>query len=952
MTPDIELLTQYARERDEAAFAELVRRHLDHVHSTALRLVAGDSHLAEDVAQAVFGDLARKARSLGHLQTLSGWLHQSARFAAAKLVRSEQRRRHREQASIAMPSHTPDPDWSELRPIIDHAIAELPESERGALLLRFFEKKPFTEVGAVLGISENAARMRIDRALEKLRARLAARGLASSAAILGSALAQNVVQTAPAALGTKISARAVTLGTAGSTGILSWFASLSTGGRIAVGSALLVGLTFVGIVLHQNANSNRAKPALSTDQASLAPSSSLMRTAVAKNSRKATQPDSNLLELLFVDAQTGQPVTNTTARLSGWEKGAQTLVKKEVTLEQGRCRAPFKKELGFFWVITRLEGYADTRLQWTPRLGDVIPDSYTLRLVRPVFLSGRVVDPAGKPVAGSEIGFGPGAAPNDASHEDHHIFESPELADANGHWAMKYLAADVLPRLYAAASHSNYSRASVHVGSEPAAAQQMLDGTFVFRLGETMTVRGRVVDPDGLPVADAVVRVGRLDTVDTREGRSAMDGSFAVAGCSLKREPVTAEAVGYAPAVLTLDIRSQQEPILLRLENGKSLHLQIVNEQGESISGARAGYHPFGNERRGIPPQVEFTATSDANGVIIWENAPDDELEFGFYATGYGEKRGVVVRRESEEERIVLKREFVIAGTVRDADSGELLPRFRLRVGYPAQPGGQIEPRWIDIDRFAPLFTGGKFRHSLTEGGDLGAGKYIFQFEAEGHKPQVSRVYQVDAGEVQVDIRLDRADETTVGVYTPQGALATQAHVGLFDKTNRLRVGPAGFASEQSASVPPWLRQTDDKGCFGLPKDDAIHQIAVAHPQGYIEVAADELRKTRGVRLQPWARVEGIVRQGGAPVVNVPVSIQRKFPETGDPRLLSLEFYNARTDEEGRFTFPCVPPATFELSVSKESPGLVTSRRVLEFETQPGVTNQLQVDTGLTASRE
>src|SRR3954464_4829562 len=107
MMPDIELLTRYAREREGAGFGELVRRHLDHVHSTALRLVGGDSHLAEDVAQAVFSDLARKASSLRHFRALSGWPHQSARFAAAKLVRSEQRRRQREQASISMPSHAP-----------------------------------------------------------------------------------------------------------------------------------------------------------------------------------------------------------------------------------------------------------------------------------------------------------------------------------------------------------------------------------------------------------------------------------------------------------------------------------------------------------------------------------------------------------------------------------------------------------------------------------------------------------------------------------------------------------------------------------------------------------------------------------------------------------------------------------------------------------------------------
>ena len=481
----------------------------------------------------------------------------------------------------------------------------------------------------------------------------------------------------------------------------------------------------------------------------------------------------------------------------------------------------------------------------------------------------------------------------------------------------------------------------------------MLDGTFVFHLGETVTVRGRVVDPAGLPVADAVVRVGRLATVDTREARSAADGSFAVTGCSPTREPVTAEAFGYAPAVVTLDIRSQREPILLKLENGKSLRLQIVNEQGKSIAGARGGYHPFGQQGRGIPPQVEFSATSDAHGIILWENAPVDELEFGFYATGYREKRGVIVNPESHEQRIVLKREFVIAGTVRDADSGELLPRFRLRIGDPVPRATGIEPRWIDIDRFAPLFTGGKFRHVLTEGGDganTGTSGYIFQFEADGHRPEVTPVYPVDAGEVQLDIRLERAEEASIAVYTSRGALARQAQVGLFERTSHLRVGPAGFASEQSSTVPPWLRQTDDNGSFGLPQDEAIREIAIAHPEGYLEIRADELRKTRSVRLRQWASAEGVVRNGSIPVVNVPVSIQRKLPDTGDPRLLNLEFYNARTDKAGRFTFPRVPPAAFALSVSKESPGLVTSRKVLDFETQPGVTNQLQVVIDVIAS--
>src|SRR5437867_3848232 len=102
MRADTELLERYAQSRDEAAFAELVRRHLNHVYSAALRLVGGDTHLAEDVAQMVFADLARKAERLVECRALSGWLHTSARFAAANVVRSEQRRRQREQIVAPM----------------------------------------------------------------------------------------------------------------------------------------------------------------------------------------------------------------------------------------------------------------------------------------------------------------------------------------------------------------------------------------------------------------------------------------------------------------------------------------------------------------------------------------------------------------------------------------------------------------------------------------------------------------------------------------------------------------------------------------------------------------------------------------------------------------------------------------------------------------------------------
>src|SRR5687767_9852564 len=123
MPDDAELLRRYAESRSEDAFAELVGRRIDLVYSIALRQVGGDAHLARDAAQRVFSDLARKAAVLSHRPVLSGWLYQSTRFAANDLVRTERRRRVREQEAQAMHELTHnsarDAEWQKIRPVID-----------------------------------------------------------------------------------------------------------------------------------------------------------------------------------------------------------------------------------------------------------------------------------------------------------------------------------------------------------------------------------------------------------------------------------------------------------------------------------------------------------------------------------------------------------------------------------------------------------------------------------------------------------------------------------------------------------------------------------------------------------------------------------------------------------------------------------------------------------------
>jgi RNA polymerase sigma factor (sigma-70 family) len=246
MTDDSTLLQRYARDRSESDFAELVRRHLNLVYSAALRQVNGDTHLAQDVTQLVFTDLARKADQLANHRVLAGWLFTSTRFAAAKLVRGARRRQIREQEALLMQEDSPsDPaaqlDWERVRPVLDEALGELDERDREAILLRYMEGRDFAEVGARLALSDNAARMRVDRAVDKLRGLLARRGATSTAAALSLALANQAIVAAPAGLAATVTGTA--LAGAGTAATLT-FMSLSKLQLGLAGAVLATGAGF------------------------------------------------------------------------------------------------------------------------------------------------------------------------------------------------------------------------------------------------------------------------------------------------------------------------------------------------------------------------------------------------------------------------------------------------------------------------------------------------------------------------------------------------------------------------------------------------------------------------------------------------------------------------------------------------------------------------------------
>jgi RNA polymerase sigma factor (sigma-70 family) len=269
LNDDLTLLREYARRDSEEAFAALVSRHVNLVYSVAMRQ-ARDPHLAEEITQAVFIILARKAGSLGPKIILPGWLCRTARYAGANALTLQWRRQRREQeAYMQSILNEPDPDassrrnpmeadWGQIAPLLDGAMEQLGQKDHDAVVLRFFEGRNFREVGAELGASEDAAKMRVNRALEKLRKFFRNRGVSSTTAIIAGEVSANSVQAAPVALAKSVTAIAITKGAAagGSTltlikGALKIMAWTKAKMAIVVGVGVLLAAGTTTVTIHQ-----------------------------------------------------------------------------------------------------------------------------------------------------------------------------------------------------------------------------------------------------------------------------------------------------------------------------------------------------------------------------------------------------------------------------------------------------------------------------------------------------------------------------------------------------------------------------------------------------------------------------------------------------------------------------------------------------------------------------
>ena len=658
MIDDRELLAQYAKTGSDKAFAALVSRYLPLVYSAALRQVGGDHELARDVTQNVFIDLARKAESLVGHEVLTGWLYTSTRFAAGSIRRSEQRRKAREQQAAAMQANdigeNSGPEWERLSPILDDILHELTAEDRLAVLLRFFEGKNLNEIGRTLGLSEDAVRMRVTRALGKLHSILASRGVSISGTALGALLAASAVHAAPAGLASTIASVGLAAGTGSVPHLLLHTA------RAKWQIASISGMTLV-VVLTLAIFSKTRTPEPATQplaQLSSSPASSLK---TERNSEGDSQPEAaplgnsvpaaDQMQFQLLDAETGNPIPEAKLRVNYFREGGQMKGVKLNTDIQGKASVehPQTPYTGANLFVTA-EGHVPMVVSWP---SSELPNTYTMKLESGSTISGVVVDDSQQPVPQATITFdGPGI---DMALKENLQFgpDTVRNTDANGRWSC-----NMIPKGHEAIqvmlTHPEFAPtpASIPVNTGPVT-------NLVWQMRRGTTVTGLVVDSAGRGVAGASVRQIHNRLEPLLSSKTDDSGRFELKNLRAGEMMLAVQAKGLSPEVLETNISASPMELSFVLQPGNRLRGRVVDEQGTPITNAVA---QTDWDNQGLR-KLEWSVRTDHEGRFEWDSAPAEPLLYWFEAEGFVWSRGRLLKADGSDHEIKLTRKGEPGGT-------------------------------------------------------------------------------------------------------------------------------------------------------------------------------------------------------------------------------------------------------------------------------------------------
>ncbi len=669
---DTELLEAFRERRSDEAFSELVRRYAGLVFSAASRRLSNVT-LAEDITQIVFIRFAKSPPRVKNDAELAAWLHRVTVNATVDLWRSEIRRRARElQATLMQSPESEHVIWDDIAPKLDDALNQLGDCDRHIILLRFFSQKSMREVGASFGISEDAAKMRVSRAVERLRAQLGVAATASTVTALGILLTDNSVKAAPPQLDRRLGAikPPASPPVAGIAGLFAWLLQISGPQLAAVATvATLMVVATVDVMRPRSAVS----PSTIESQAGHATKPTPLFTvkdpdsfpsADAAGLVPARQTKNVRMSLRVSDSRTGEPLDGAKVTAVFFGPGGESEGYDLTTDSEGAVGIPEADDPGkngSMNVFVDFAGYVSKSKVFPSS----IPGEYAMKLdLAPPTMTvrGVVVDSQGQRVAGVKILSGQGLPDSSAV-----------LSRDDGSWVCRNIPADA-SEFWFILKKSGYAPTVVNFMTT------VVDLTnLVLVIDRGFTIKGFITDVLNRPVPNALIKTASGDPDYRVSTRSDQNGAFSIAvrgeyaetsspplqtnqdgavvirgltGNGPGHGNLVVEAEGFAPQLRVLNLSIPSNICNFTLSSGKAFRGHVVNEEGTAISNAVVQVDV---NKESFRTFMWLTHTG-AYGEFEWETAPEEETLYWIAAAGYQDLRELPLIADGTDHEIVLKR--------------------------------------------------------------------------------------------------------------------------------------------------------------------------------------------------------------------------------------------------------------------------------------------------------